>query len=560
MSSTPVDVVLYALETAGSSPRRSGDSWTARCPAHDDSTPSLSISEGDDSRVLLHCQAGCTLDAVLSALGLDVADLFPPKQPNPRDGIVAVYDYTDEAGVLLFQVVRKEGHSFFQRRPDGHGGWVNNLGKTPRVLYQLPEVLAAVAARSTVFVAEGEKDVEALRQAGEHATCNPMGAGKWRPEHARALHGAAEVIVVADRDEPGRDHAQKVAASLTGHVDHVVIAEAAAGKDAFDHLGAGRTVDELTVTYDSEDHDPATAPGDADSDGWLAPLDWQQFWTKEDHVNEWAIEPIVPAGRQVSVWARAKVGKSLLALDCAAAAATGASILGQPRRDPIDVVYLDLEMTADDLRERLTDLGYGPDTNLGRLHYYFGPVPPLDGPVGGEWAAAVCSRWKAALFVVDTMARAVTGDENSSDTYRNFQAHTGAALRRAGCAVWINDHGGKDARQGQRGSSAKEDGVDVVYQLSATGGEFMVLRRTHSRVAWVPPEIVVQRREDNLLRHVLADVAYPEGTADCAADLDGLEVPLDASVRTAMQSLRGVGKGRRQDVVTAALKYRRRPR
>ncbi len=63
------------------------------------------------------------------------------------------------------------------------------------------------------------------------------------------------------------------------------------------------------------------------------------------------------------------------------------------------------------------------------------------------------------------MARAVTGEENSSDTYRNFQTHTGGALRASACRGWINDHGGKDARQGQRGSSAKEDGVDVVFQL-----------------------------------------------------------------------------------------------
>ena len=54
----------------------------------------------------------------------------------------------------------------------------------PRVLYRLPGVVAGLAGGRTVFVAEGEKDVDALVAAGECATCNPMGAGKWRPEHA----------------------------------------------------------------------------------------------------------------------------------------------------------------------------------------------------------------------------------------------------------------------------------------------------------------------------------------------------------------------------------------
>lgn len=52
--------------------------WTACCPAHDDRSPSLSIREEDD-RVLVHCHAGCSVEAVLGAVGLDMTDLFPPK-------------------------------------------------------------------------------------------------------------------------------------------------------------------------------------------------------------------------------------------------------------------------------------------------------------------------------------------------------------------------------------------------------------------------------------------------------------------------------------------------
>lgn len=262
MRPAPLLRILNALGDADCRPRKSGTGYSARCPAHDDSKPSLSISEGDDGRVLLKCQAGCATEEVLAALHLTVADLFPPKTANTQAEIVATYDYTDEAGELLFQVVRYASKAFKQRRPDGSGGWLWNLKGVPRVLYRLPEVLDAVTTGRTVFIVEGEKDVEALVAAGECATCNPMGAGKWRPEHANALYGAAEVVVVADADEPGRDHAQEVADSLNGHVGHLLMVEPAHGKDAAEHLGAGRSVDELSVVFDSKAPAGAIEPGE----------------------------------------------------------------------------------------------------------------------------------------------------------------------------------------------------------------------------------------------------------------------------------------------------------
>ena len=55
-------------------------SWTACCPAHEDKSPSLSIREGEDGRVLVHCFGGCDVQAVLSAVGMDMSDLFPERQ------------------------------------------------------------------------------------------------------------------------------------------------------------------------------------------------------------------------------------------------------------------------------------------------------------------------------------------------------------------------------------------------------------------------------------------------------------------------------------------------
>jgi 5S rRNA maturation endonuclease (ribonuclease M5) len=151
---------------------------------------------------------------------------------------VAVYDYVDEEGRLLYQVVRLEPKDFRQRRPDGRGGWIWNLDGTRRVLYRLPEVLAAVREGREVWIVEGEKDVEALRAAGVTATCNPGGAGKWSPEFSEVLRGA-RVVVVQDKDEPGYRHAQQVVASLLPVAASVRLVEARVGKDVADHLAAG---------------------------------------------------------------------------------------------------------------------------------------------------------------------------------------------------------------------------------------------------------------------------------------------------------------------------------
>ena len=71
--SEPVANVLARLDAV----RPSASGWTARCPAHDDEHPSLSIGQGDDGRCLLKCHAGCANDAIVAAIGLRVIDLFP---------------------------------------------------------------------------------------------------------------------------------------------------------------------------------------------------------------------------------------------------------------------------------------------------------------------------------------------------------------------------------------------------------------------------------------------------------------------------------------------------
>jgi putative DNA primase/helicase len=221
--------------------RLAGDGWIARCPAHDDRNPSLSVGERD-GKILLHCFAGCAAHAVCDAAGIEIRDLFTVNTSEPRieTRIEAHYDYTDELGNLLFQTIRYDPKDFRQRQPDGRGGWIWNLQGVRRVLYRLPEVLAA----RDVLICEGEKDCEVGRVWRFVATCNPMGAGKWRDEYSESLHGKC-VTIIADADEPGRKHALQVAASLQGKVESLSVLELPDAKDLYSWALKDGTRDEL---------------------------------------------------------------------------------------------------------------------------------------------------------------------------------------------------------------------------------------------------------------------------------------------------------------------------
>jgi len=316
---------------------------------------------------------------------------------------------------------------------------------------------------------------------------------------------------------------------------------------------------------DSVPADPAAPDRDGGEDaapppgGLLpTPIDWVPFWAKDRTAEDWLLEPFLPNGRMTAVWADRKAGKSLLSLEVAAALATGRPILGRPRSTPIHVDYFDLEMTEDDLYERLEDMGYGPDVDLSHLHYYLLPsLPPLDTAEGGSAVEAIVVRDQAQVVVIDTMARVVKGEENESTTYRAFYQHTGLRLKMRGITGLRLDHSGKDPTKGARGSSAKGDDIDLGWELKVADDGAVILTRKLTRVSWVPDRVALRRLADPL-RHVLAaGPVWPAGTKDTADDLDRLAVPITATCATAMATLKEHDLGRRKNVILAALKWRR---
>ena len=247
------DVVLGRV----AKPTKNGDWYTSLCPVHETNgnghhpslrfNPATQVADG----VVVTCMAGCSREDLAAALGLtDVRAKTSASDPNTflfwtkqEDAPSAVYDYTDENGVLLYQKVRYEPKKFLQRRPSPDGHWIWGLDEgeyaqsqdgdwspvrdwtaataqrktfpalKTRVLYHLPDVLAAAAEGGTVFNCEGEKAADAVRSLGLVSTTAGMGAKKWRAGHTQALAGA-RVVVIPDADEEGRLHGETVIAAL----------------------------------------------------------------------------------------------------------------------------------------------------------------------------------------------------------------------------------------------------------------------------------------------------------------------------------------------------------
>lgn len=221
-----------------------GDNYQAKCPAHDDSTASLSVKQAPNGSILFRCFAGCTYNAIRDALGLSTGQLTAKPDALPR--IVKTYDYNDRAGQLVYQAVRFEPKDFRQRRPNGGGGWLWNMKGVERIPYRLNEL----QGYTTLYIAEGEKDVDALWGRGLPATTNIGGAGKWKDADTIVLRdlGVQKCILLPDNDPPGKKHMLAVEQSLKRASIAVVTVNLIglrAKEDVSDWFAAGHSREEL---------------------------------------------------------------------------------------------------------------------------------------------------------------------------------------------------------------------------------------------------------------------------------------------------------------------------
>jgi AAA domain len=297
--------------------------------------------------------------------------------------------------------------------------------------------------------------------------------------------------------------------------------------------------------------DPATTGDRELLDRQANRIDWTEFWATDLEEDFWLVEPFIPRGKAVSLTAPAKVGKSLVTLHFAASLAIGS--FGQP----VNVLYCDYEMTATDLKDRLEAMGYGSSTDLSALAYALQPGwGPLDTPTGGAGLVAYALACEAELVVIDTLSRVLIGNEDHATTIQDFYRHTVMALKQRGVAMLRLDHTGHN-KERTRGSSAKNDDIDLAWLLKKGDNGNYLMERTADRSGRAPDKVALTKNENPLSFAVEKVASWPAGTQECADLLSSLGVPADATVATAQAVLTAANHGRRKTIVTAAVKYRR---
>lgn len=320
---------------------------------------------------------------------------------------------------------------------------------------------------------------------------------------------------------------------------------------------------ETVRTLRSGRGDPGAA--DAPAHKRYPTVDWHRLFEGAPDDTDWLVPDLIARGQSYSLVSPAKAGKSLLMLDVAAAIAAGRPALGNPPQDPVRVLYVDHENSRDDLAERLRDMGYGPQ-DLDNLRYLsFPTMPPLDGPTGGSDIVDVAAHHGAELIIIDTVARVVAGEENSADTYRALYRHTLSPLKAARRAVVRLDHRGKGPNATARGSSAKQDDVDVVWQLTQIPGPegeaYVTLKCERQRGSAHPEQINIVRDANPHLRHVARppDLSLLERNriGSCIEAMKQIHLPADTGARRARVALREKNHRFGNTIIAAAVKARK---
>ncbi len=305
-------------------------SWTpgikanVRCPFpdHEDKNPSFSVYKSDGA-LKFKCfgcnRQGDAIELIKQIEGVDFKEAIEKAksilglQDRPTPEVIATYDYTDEDGNLLYQEVRFRPKDFRLRRPDGKGGWIYNLKDTKLVPYRLPEILKV----DTVFITEGPKDADTLKDLGLSATTNAMGAGKWR-EHYNQYFKNKAVIILPDNDETGKKHAFQVAKSLyevAKSIKIINLPDLPEKGDITDWISQGHSKDELLKLVDET---PEWEPEETRKTAIFIRLD-----KVEPKPIEWLWPNYIPLGKIVLIDGNPDVGKSTIAFDLAARITTG---------------------------------------------------------------------------------------------------------------------------------------------------------------------------------------------------------------------------------------------
>lgn len=416
--------------------------------------------------------AGTWLDANFPAAEEPTKPNGHDRSPNP---IVQTYDYVDADRTLLSQVCRKaHPKTFLQRRPKPGGGWLWETRGVKAVPYRLPELMEAIAAGRTIYIVEGEKDVDALIAAGLASTTNIGGCGKWRPALNQYFQGA-DLVVIGDHDPqakdphgeprwhedgrpvlPGQDHATDVAHQLAPAAKRLRLLRDLGDAwglcppkgDVSDYLEDHTAADLEVLAAALPDYGEDRAP-------WVLPNSFKvaSLAGKPVPPRLWHVPDLVPAKTVTLLGGDGGIGKSILGLQLAFATAAGLKWIGQQvRQGP--ALHLSAEDDDDELHFRDD-----------QVSTFYG-TPLEDVPDLTQWSLAdqdavlvigrpgealePTDRWqelqryveldRPALVVLDSLADVYGGNENDRAQVRAFVRMLRGLAKPAATAIVLLGH------------------------------------------------------------------------------------------------------------------------
>jgi len=498
--------------------KKVGNGYLASCPVphhgqgNGDKNPSLSVTDGEDGNILFKCHGGCDQQSVFSTIK-DMG-LLPqlPDRPeylsNVRPIMPAIpileseWVYTDENEIPLFVKQRyktfdAKGKTYKTLRIMADGSRVGKLGDCRIVPYRLPELQQAVTNGKVVYIAEGEKAVDALCSLGVTATTSHAGAGGWNPDLNQYFSGA-NVVVVPDNDIAGWSYATKIVESLLPVVKSIRVTDLGLETPKAD---AYEFVHQLGGTKEALSDKAKNSKVLGHEDVILIPKRLREpvpdpFLThnnepKEDQPNsrkkllveswdsikdepvEWLVESIIPKKAFVALYAPPASWKSFIALDLAEAIATGRDWMGYKIPKKGAVLFISGEgyggmgarVSACKIQNKSPDganlyiiraqlnLRSSPEDFTELLNAINDLIAEIGEPI--------------ELIILDTLMRMAGGEfnESSSEDMGGFITQTGKLQEIFECALLVIHHTGKDISKGLRGHSSLLGGCDTVLEI-----------------------------------------------------------------------------------------------
>jgi hypothetical protein len=481
----------------------------ALCPGHpDQNTPSLSVTEKENGAVLVHCFVCKDQNKVLRGLeerGIRRSDLFYENSQGPvRNGgkktkrrmcLIKVYDYKSPDGRFIkhhtlrftsppegevhrpdclgdhFNSSRKD-KDFLQARPDDNGGYVFGLNHVRTILYNLADVMQAALCGEMVVWVEGEKDADnGMECLGLTTTTCPMGTKHWKPYYAGFLTGA-HVVIVADNDGPGGEHAEMVATELlpfAASVKILKLPDVPEKGDLSDWIEAGGTRERFDSLVSKTPLFilPTIESGFGENES-LPVKSLREVIAEAEEAPEFIVNNLLKKGELTDLSGLAKYsGKTTLVMHMLKAVRAGDLFLGEPTK-VARILYLTEQ--GNNFKEVIEHAGLDLDDD--------GFVVVQHRDVRGEqWekligkATKLCEKDGRDVLVVETFAaftKLAGSEENNAGDIRERMEPLKKAAQSHSLAILVIRHAGKDGRG--RGSSQFEAEVDIVATLKRPEG------------------------------------------------------------------------------------------